>query len=403
MSNYRVAIIGAGPVGLLCALGLARKGVDSVVIEREPGVVDSPRAIAHHWSTLPGMDELGILDKAIARGFAKNDFALKVHKTGEEIRWNLDVLQGHVKFPFNVYLPQHILADVILEELAAYPGTRVLWGTTFAGLRQTDKTVTISLQNDAEGAFEMNVEWLVGADGARSAVRKALGVGFDGFTWDQQFVATNIRIDLSKHGYARSLLLVDKPNGAVLAMIDNENLWRCAYAEDSGLPAEGVVERIHAMLPRIIPEARDGYALEHHSVYRIHQRNATEFRVGRVLLAGDAAHATNPAGGFGLTTGCLDVFILYEALAAILGNQAPVDILDTYARERKRVFLEFTSPQATRLMKLLLQEEGLQEGLERFRLLATDESARLKYSLFAGNLETPSLVTGRRHSPQVAA
>jgi len=403
MSHQRIAIIGAGPVGLLCALGLARRGVDCVIIERAPTVADSPRAIAHHWSTLPGLDELGILDKCIARGFKKNDFALKVRKTGEDIRWTLDVLEGHAKFPFNVYLPQDILADVILEELAAYPGTQVLWNTDFTGLEQDDRSVTLNLHNAERGPFRIAVDWLVGADGARSSVRKAVDLGFEGFTWDQQFIATNLRIDLAQHGYARSLLLVDKPLGAVLAMISTDNLWRCAYAEDASLPAEGVVERIHRMVPQIIPEAAEGFALEHHSVYRVHQRHATRFRAGRVLLAGDAAHATNPTGGFGLTTGFMDVFVLYEALAAVMAGEAQDGILDTYAEDRKRVFTQFTSPQATRMMKLVFQEEGLDEGLERFRQIAASEAMRLKYSLFAGNLETPSVVTGRRFNPPVPA
>ncbi len=403
MSHQRIAIVGAGPVGLLCALGLARRGVDCVVIERASAVADSPRAIAHHWSTLPGLDELGILDKCIARGFKKNDFALRVRKTGEDIRWTLDVLEGHAKFPFNVYLPQDRLGEVILEELAAYPGTQVLWNTDFTGLVQGDSNVTLSLHNAERGPFQMTVDWLVGADGARSAVRKAVDLEFEGFTWDQQFIATNLRIDLGKHGYARSLLLVDNPDGAVLAMIDNDNLWRCAYAEDAALPAEGVVERIHQRIPQIIPEAAQGFQLEHHSVYRVHQRHASRFRAGRVLLAGDAAHATNPTGGFGLTTGFMDVFVLYEALAAVMAGEVQAGVLDTYAEDRKRVFTQFTSPQATRMMKLVFQEEGLEEGLERFRQIASSEAMRLKYSLFAGNLETPSVVTGRRHNPPVPA
>jgi len=122
-----------------------------------------------------------------------------------------------------------------------------------------------------------------------------------------------------------------------------------------------------------------------------------------VLLAGDAAHATNPTGGFGLTTGFMDVFVLYEALAAVMAGEVQAGVLDTYAEDRKRVFTQFTSPQATRMMKLVFQEEGLEEGLERFRQIASSEAMRLKYSLFAGNLETPSVVTGRRHNPPVPA
>ena len=403
MTAPRIAIVGAGPVGMICALGLARAGINCVVIERESGIVESPRAITHHWSTLPGLDELGILDTAIARGFRKNDFALKVRKTGEDIRWTLDVLQGHVTFPFNLYLPQHTLAEVILDALTACPEAEIRWDTTVTGLVQTDSNVTLTLNNQAEGDHDLTVDWVIGADGARSTVRRAAGLEFEGFTWERQFIATNIDIDLERHGYARSLLLVDDTYGAVLAKIDTGTLWRVAFAENADLPDQDVISRIHATLPKIVPEVAQGYELVHHSIYRMHQRAASRFRAGRVVLAGDAAHATNPSGGFGLATGFLDAFVLYEALAAILHGKADPAILDAYADARRRVFTEYTSPQATRLKKLVFREENLDEGLERFRLMARDEKARLQYSLFAGNLETPSLVMGRRFNPVIAA
>jgi 2-polyprenyl-6-methoxyphenol hydroxylase-like FAD-dependent oxidoreductase len=402
MQRRQVGIVGAGPVGLLSALGLARSGIDCVLIEREAGVADSPRAIAHHWSTLPGLDALGILDTCVARGFKKNDFALKVHKTGEELRWTLDVLAGRVKFPYTLYLPQHTLGQVILEALAEYPNVEILWNTELTSHHQDDEGVTLQLDSKETGPSELRVDWLIGTDGARSSVRKMVGLDFEGFTWDQQIIATNIRIDLESYGYARSLLLADDQYGAVIAKIDNENLWRCAFSMPSSASSDNMLDSIAKTLPHILPEVVNGYRLEHHSVYRVHQRAATEFRSGRVLLAGDAAHATNPAGGFGLTTGFMDVFVLYEALAAVVKGTASPEVLDAYARERRNVFLNYTSPQATRLMKLIFAAEGLEEGMERFRSIATDETARLKYSAFAANLETPSLITGARLNLPIA-
>lgn len=403
MKKSPVGIVGAGPVGLLCALGLARSGVECVLIERESGVADSPRAIAHHWSTLPGLDALGVLDTCFDRGFRKNDFAVKSYKTGEEIRWTLDVLNGRAKFPYNLYLPQHTLGQVILEALAEHPNVEILWKTDLTGMKQDDDGVTLQLESPDAGVSELRVDWLIGTDGARSTVRKLAGLEFEGFTWDQQIIATNIRIDLESYGYARSLLLADDRYGAVVAMIDNEKLWRCAFSAPASAPSESVLQGIAETLPRILPEVADGYELEHHSVYRVHQRAASEFRKGRVLLAGDAAHATNPAGGFGLTTGFMDIFVLYEALAAVIKGSAAQDVLDGYAHERRKVFLDHTSPQATRLMKLIFAGEGLEEGMERFRLIASDETARLRYSAFAANLETPSLITGKRLNMPITA
>lgn len=396
MEKRSIGIVGAGPVGLLCALGLARSGIDSVLIEREAGVADSPRAIAHHWSTLAGLDGLGILDTCFERGFRKNDFAVKSYKTGEEIRWTLDVLNGRTQFPYNLYLPQQRLGEVIVEALAEHPDAEIRWNTALTGMAQDDDGVTLQLDGQVDGASELRVDWLIGTDGARSTVRKLAGLEFEGFTWDQQIIATNIRVELESHGYAKSLLMIDDRYGAIVAKIDTENLWRCAFTAPAALPSEDVPGCIAETLPHILPEVANGYELDHHSLYRVHQRAASEFRKGRVLLAGDAAHATNPAGGFGLTTGFMDVFVLYEALAAVIKGRVAQEVLDSYACERRKVFLDYTSPHATRLMKLVFAAEGLDEGMERFRTIATDETARLKYAAFAANLETPSLLTGKR-------
>jgi 3-(3-hydroxy-phenyl)propionate hydroxylase/6-hydroxy-3-succinoylpyridine 3-monooxygenase len=127
----------------------------------------------------------------------------------------------------------------------------------------------------------------------------------------------------------------------------------------------------------------------------MHQRSAERLRVGRVVLAGDAAHATNPTGGLGLTSGMLDTFVLHEALAAVIGGAAPDSVLDRYSEERLRVFRELASPQASEWKRLVFHahdRERLEQDLGMLRSVAADADARRAGFLSMRQMVTPSLV-----------
>lgn len=181
--------------------------------------------------------------------------------------------------------------------------------------------------------------------------------------------------------------------------IDNSDLWRCTYCEDAALSEDGVADRIPGMLAKIIPEMGADYELVQYSPYRMHQRAATRFREGRVLLAGDAAHATNPTGALGLTSGLFDTWILQEALGAVVRGEAAPEVLDRYAEARRRSFVEDTSPQAVANCQLVYRctdPAELERRLVDIRRMADDEALVVERSMFTLRLETPSLLTGLR-------
>jgi len=389
----RVIVVGAGPTGLLTALGLARSGIPVTVLESEPAVIRSPRAAVYHWAVLDGLERLGILEDAIGAGFTNPELCIHVPKKGARIRLDIGVLAGEVTHPYQVHLGQDRLGEIAVDHLKRLPDTSIEWSTRVTGLSQDAAGVTLQSVTP-EGPREHRAAWVVGADGGRSVVRQALGLAMDGMTWPERFVATNIRYDFARHGYAPANVVIDSPHGAIVALLDHTGLWRCTYCEDASLPEEGVLERMPAYFAGALPGDKH-YELVQYSPYRMHQRCAERMRVGRVLLAGDAAHLTNPTGGLGLTSGLYDAYVLYEALAAVIQGEADAEVLDRYSEERRRAFLEYASPEASNFKRMiyhLKDDAEIEAQLAGFRAAEHDQSLQRLIFLTAKKLETPSLV-----------
>ena len=387
-----VLIAGAGPVGLITALGLARAGVEVTVLEAEPRIVESPRAAVYHWSVLEGFERLGILADVGARGLPKQDYAFRVFKTGETIPYSIGAIADETPYAHNVHLGQHELAAIALEHLERLPGARVSFSARVTNLAQVRGGVTVAAATP-DGPLELRADWLIGADGGRSTVRRALGLSFEGFTWPERFVATNVRHDFDRHGYALATFQIDHVHGAVIVKLDDAGLWRCTYSEDASLPEETVSERLPEHFAVLLP-GDEGYELASHAPYKMHQRAADRFRVGRVLLTGDAAHVTNPTGGLGLTSGLFDAFALYEALAAVVLDGADEAVLDAWAEERRRLFLELASPAASELKRLIFSEadpERRREDLEAIRRWTSDRDLLRERLRFTAKLRSAPL------------
>jgi 3-(3-hydroxy-phenyl)propionate hydroxylase/6-hydroxy-3-succinoylpyridine 3-monooxygenase len=396
--EQQTIIVGAGPIGLLNALGLAQQGVVVTVVERAAGLQNAPRAIVYHWATLDGLARLGVLDDAVEMGFLKQDYAYRVRETGEQIGYGLKALEGKVERPYNLHLGQGALAQVILRQLETYENARVLWGHEVTGVTQDDAGVHVAVRSDGHERV-LHAGWLVGADGAGSKVRSESGLGYEGMTWPERFVATNVRFPDDREGWAQSTFYLHDVFGAIIAKIDESGehgLWRYTYMEDETLPIETAEERLPAFLSNVFGEdVAAKMKIEAISPYRMHQRSASSYRAGRVLLAGDAAHATNPTGGLGLTMGLFDSYVLNEALGAVVQGRADESILDVYADMRRRAFVDKASPRATANKQLLFHSSDptkLDQDLEMFRRMARDSEFAAERLYFTKTLETPSLL-----------
>jgi 2-polyprenyl-6-methoxyphenol hydroxylase-like FAD-dependent oxidoreductase len=364
-----VVVVGAGPVGFLTALGLARQGIAVTVIDAEPAIVRSPRAAVYFHTTLAILEKLGLLEEAEAIGFRNSGFAMRWPATGEIVFTDMRDSPEHGQtITHNLHFGQHLLAELVMRHLLRYPHARVLFGHRLTDLKQAGEGVQLTVEAP-EGEIRLDAAWVVGTDGARSTVRRLLGLAFEGHSWPERFVATNIEYDFAVHGYADANMVVDPANWAVIARLDRDNLWRVTYGEDEGLDEAAILDRLPARFAQILP-GPEPYRIDNFSPYRVHERCAERFRVGRVLLAGDAAHACNPCGGLGLTTGVIDADALITALGAVITRGARETVLDFYAEERRRVFLEVTSPLASNFKRMLAERDPERAAADKAQVQA---------------------------------
>lgn len=355
--SSQVIVVGAGPVGLLTALGLARQGIEVTVLDSEPEVVRSPRAAVYFHTTISILKKLGLSEDAHAIGLTSTEFNMRWLETGEVMRSDMrDALEPGQEFGHNLHFGQHILAELVMTHLARLPNTRVLWNHAVKALAQDGDKVRLAADTE-EGEVRFEADWVIGADGARSTVRQLLGLPFEGFTWPDRFVATNIDYPFLDFGFCNANMIVDPVNWAVVGRLGRENLWRLTYGEDAGLDEQTILERLPERFAAILPDASVPYRIDNFSPYRVHQRCAPSFREGRVLLAGDAAHACNPCGGLGLTGGVIDSDALSDALGAVIHGRVGENVLDFYSAERRRVFLEVTSPMSANFKRLLSEKD----------------------------------------------
>jgi len=371
--SSEVIIVGAGPVGLLTALGLARQGVEVTVLDSEPEVVRSPRAAVYFHTTISILKKLGLADEAHAIGLSSTEFAMHWLETGEVMRSDMrDALEPGQEFDHNLHFGQHILAELVIAHLDRLPNARVLWNHAVKALAQDERGVRLAADTD-EGEVRFSAHWIIGADGARSTVRQLAGLPFEGMTWPDRFVATNIDYPFLDFGFGYANMVVDPDNWAVIGRLGRENLWRLTYGEDAGLDEQSILERLPERFAAILPDPSVPYRIDNFSPYRVHQRCAPSFRVGRVLLAGDAAHACNPCGGLGLTGGVIDADALSDTLGAVIGGRAGESVLDFYAAERRRVFLEVTSPMSANFKRLLSEKDPARRARDKAEMFAQAE------------------------------
>ncbi|KAJ3538858.1 hypothetical protein NM208_g5728 [Fusarium decemcellulare] len=389
--NTTVLIVGAGPVGLFLALKLSLRGIDVIVLEAESTTQKSPRATTYMPITISEMEKVGLADDLMALGHVNREGITfrKPHFKGGEILASLrfsQIPKGSVKYDFaGVHLGQKTVTELILEHCHKQPSFKIRWNHRFAGLQQQSPDEQIhALVVTPEGEKKFICDYLVGADGAGSAVRRSQCIPFEGYTWkDFRFVACNIKYDFEVHGFDTANMIIDDDDWAVIARTGpGDEPWRVAFGMPPETPSSDLLNYTQKKFERIFPGPRPlKYDLVQISPYWAHQRVADTWKVGKVTLCGDAAHSNNPIGGFGLTAGFLDSAALGNCLIRIiLGGEDAHSLLRRYAEVRRSSWLNFTNVESVNF-KLRLHSNEPSVVSERdafFEALNNDPEIALK-------------------------
>jgi 2-polyprenyl-6-methoxyphenol hydroxylase-like FAD-dependent oxidoreductase len=328
-----ILIVGAGPTGLTTGIELARRGVDVEVIDASAEMHDDTRALGVQARTLELLDTIGVADAAVDRGLPIGAFSVFSENT-RIINVNMNGLE--TPYPFTLMLPQSQTEALLASRLAEF-GVTVKRPVELKALAQDRDGVQATLRHADGRIQQIECDWLVGCDGARSTVRTQLGVPFAGTAFEENFAVADLRMDWSMpHDQFFAFL----NRGSFVAYFPMPSgAYRTAVGYPTGQAPEGDVSlsEIERAVETCSPAGARVTAVEQTARFRINQRKVKRHSVGRVFLAGDAAHIHSVVGAQGMNTGIQDAFNLGWKLAAVAQNRAPRRLLDTYQDERAPV------------------------------------------------------------------
>jgi 3-(3-hydroxy-phenyl)propionate hydroxylase len=369
-----VVVAGAGPVGLVSALLLANQGVKVTVLEAAPALNRDLRASTFHPPTLDMLAPLGLTDDLVAQGLVARYTQQRDRQEGVIAEFDMQLIAPDTDHPFRLQCEQWKLTQMIQAQLNAMPHVQILFDAKVTQVTQSADQVQVAF-TQAEEAHSLQADYLIGADGAWSAVRRSLNIEFEGFTYPERFLVVSTAFEYADHLPRLSYVnyCSDPQEWCVLLRVPT--LWRVLFPTKAEETDEAVLtdESVQARLQNLLPQAQP-YVTQHRTLYKVHQRVAQRFRHGRVVLAGDAAHINNPLGGMGMNGGIHDAMNLSEKLLAVLQKGESDALLDQYERQRRTIAIDYINASTARNKRDIEERDPVKrkENQQALRELSLD-------------------------------
>ena len=394
----RVIIVGAGPVGLVMAMLLADREIPVVLLEAEGAVNDDLRASTFHPPTLDMLAPFGIAQQLLEQGLICPHWQIRMHPGGENAVFDLSVITDATDHPYRLQCEQAKLARIVADCLGGNDLVDLRFNSPVIGLNQTGDRVAVEIAepSGAPGAV-IEGRFVIGADGAGSFVRQALGLEFKGSTYPETTVLVSTTFPFEEHIMGLSNVNYCWSPGGNFSLLRLKEFWRCSlyYDPDLSFAAAIADDRVQAQLTEIHPNGTR-FEIVDRRPYRVHQRMVDDFRQGRVMLVGDAAHVNSPSGGMGLNGGIHDAFNLAEKLSAVWQG-ADLDTLDHYTRQRRPIVEQAIAQQADRNRKRMTEKDPA----ARARSLAEMQNIAATPALARDHLLKSSMIHGLRRAEAI--
>ncbi|WP_326537695.1 FAD-dependent oxidoreductase [Pseudorhodoferax sp.] len=336
-----LVIVGAGPVGLAAALDAAQRGLAPLLLDDDDTVSIGSRGVCYAKRTLEILDRLGLGQRVVDKGITWN-VGRTFHRAHEVFSFDLQPEAGHQR-PGMVNLQQYYLEQYLVERAQALPGLDLRWKHKVGAVRALDDGVELQVET-AEGAYSLHADWLIVADGARSPIRRAMGLDIEGQVFQDRFLIADVLLDREPFPLDRSerrfwFHPTFFAGQSALMHRQSDDVWRLDFqlGWEADPEAEKQPERVNPRIRQMLDQqgfGDIGFTLEWVSVYTFQCRRMARFRHGRLLFVGDAAHQVSPFGARGANSGIQDTDNLLWKLALVIEGRAPETLLDSYDRER---------------------------------------------------------------------